>query len=357
MDKELRIKVLEDRLKLFKSFVHHSVKGVRCPGCGNFVPESCRNGDNFICPYPGCMASCKNGEVMSHPATAVAMPAFQLNSPPGAGSSDGGSFDREGDRNWAYCDDKGTPYDSITKEEDQKTKFRIIHEIIESQKKVNGCTRKLPSKGCMYDAFLSVLRSYPVEMIRYICVGGQNGGDFYIQSVIFQEFIKNMAAKLPIIYYSSGDEINISSLHDERLHIFNGVRQFTNYIDSELIVKKRLDTKATGDEFITDDEDTFIGSIISVIDEFGNDITTEVDSYNFMLLKLKPCAKVVPGSSVTVKFNSIQPSYTLGAMIHLQRIKKKIKESSAKKIASFYNTINLGKNVTTNSDTKDNEGD
>lgn len=348
MDTNLRIRVLEDKLKLFKSFVRHSVKGVKCPSCGNFVPESCKIENKFTCPYPGCGANCNEASPLLHPSCSVAVPSFHLDSPRTV--SDGQSDHSGASIKVEYCDGGDTPYDAISKEEDQKIKFRIIHETIESQKKVNGTTRKMPSKQCMYDAFLSVLRSYPVEMIRYICVGGQNGGDFYIQSAIFQEFIKNMSAKLPIIYYSNGDEINIKSLHDERLHIYTGTRQFQNFIDGDLIVRRRSDLKLDSDTYIKDEEECFIGTINSVLDEVGKNITGEIDSYSFTQLKFKPGSKVIAGSSVTVNYNSIQPSYTLGSMIHLQRIKRRIKESSAKKIASFYNTIGLS---TTSSNKKE----
>ena len=41
---------------------------------------------------------------------------------------------------------------------------------------------------------------------------------------------------------------------------------------------------------------------------------------------------VKPGTDVVVKYYSIFPSYTMGSMIHLQRIKRKLSDSINKKL-------------------------
>lgn len=320
----------EHRL-LYRAFSKHSTKGVKCPKCSKFVPNSLKNDNILNCPYPGCHADCLSAEEIKHPASVINRSFVSINNIIKSNNSNGetGSF-KPKEFSEQYCDSKSNACDVLVNEQEFSNKFETIKDIIEMQKKAHGYARKLPTKASMYEAFANVLQAYPQDMINYLTIGGQNS-DISIQATIYQEFAKIMQSKLPIKMYLKGNLIYIDNPLDERLHLFSGIREFVNFIDHNSIIKKRKGSVCSGNDKIEDVNDSFIGQIISVTDINGDNLTSFVDYYNFTSIRFKFNEKVKPGTDVIVKYYSILPNYTLGSMIHLQRIKKKISDSVNRK--------------------------
>ena len=335
MDAIQRIKLLEDRLTLLKTFSKHSAKGVRCPKCDKFVPLSAKTESSFICPYPGCDGDCNSSPEMRHPVSFVNRNYISMNklinNDKKKEFSLKSSIANQKEYSEKFCDTNDNAYEQLAKNEDFAKKFTLLKDIILAQKKANGFTRKIPIKACMFDAFLNTLEAYPDEMINYLTSGGQLG-NVCIQSILFQEFASLINDILPLTVYSKGDEIYIDNPLDERLHLYNGIREFNSFIDANLQIKKRMQNKIVNDVSVPDNEDSFLGMLVSVKDTNGNDLINYVDAHTFTSIKMLNCEEAIPGTDVFVKYYSIQASYTLGSMIHLQRIKRKIKDSIIRKL-------------------------
>jgi len=326
MDSNEKIKLLEDKLDLLKAFSKHSFKGFKCSECNRFIPNSY---EGIKCPYPSCkeVFDIEVKIEKKHPVTFGKRRFVYINNVINKnGTGDQKEFSEK------YCDDGGNAYDLLSQQEEKVNEFTMIRSVISGQKKANGNTRKIPIKASMYDAFEAVLNELPEETTKYLINGGQNG-DVSIQAIIFQTFADIIEAKLPIVVFMKGVQVRIESLLDERLHIFEGKRQFVNFLDHNLIIKKKSQLRINEDgSTVKDNTDHFIGKIISIKDANGEDLKHLVDSYSFSNIKMKNCQSLKAGTDITVEYFSLKPSYTMGSLIHLQRIKKKLSDSIKRKI-------------------------
>ncbi len=323
-------KAIHDKIALLKVFATHSIDGVKCPNCNKFVPNSIKTEFGFDCPYPGCKTHFDNCEPLKHPIVFENRRFISTNQPLVANSSSQKIFASTelGD---LYCDSGANAHALLSNEEEFLEKFTIISQTIDAQKKINISSRKLPNKLTMYEAFKEVLYEYPQEMINYIIIGGRDG-EVAIQSLIFQKFSAIMKHKLPISIFSKGEHVYIDNPLDKRLNLFEGIRQFTNFIDHNLILKKKDRYSVQPGGLIEDSSKHFIGKLISIEDMHGNNLIDCIDYYNFISIKFEYTDKIKVGDDVIAKYYSILPSYTIGSMVHMQRIKKRIKDSVHKKL-------------------------
>jgi ribosomal protein L32 len=324
-----KLDYLEKKLYFIKTFSKHSKTGVRCPDCKRFVPESCYIGDFLICPYPKCNADCTYAETMKHPVQCIKQNSIDIDFKP--------KFLEGSNYSGLFCSENQNAFIILRNEEDLVNKTKIINSVIEMQKLTQCNLRKMPNKYCMYQAFQNVLEKHTEDMVKYITLGGQREG-VSIQSLIYQEFGRLIEERFPICFFTKGKQVLIDNPLDERLHLYDGMHQFSNYIDQYGVIKKKIQYKLSNETFekIPSKEDSFIAKIISIEDQYGNDLINHIDEYNFSSIKMKNFEKTKPGTILTVKYYSIRPNYTLGSMIYVQRIKKKLMESSNRKL----NTLN-----------------
>ena len=320
-----------DFINFYKSFSEHSLKGVKCPECENFVPISVKTDDSFMCPYPNCHADCSKAIDLKHPASLINRTFVSMNNTmkTSGAAGDFGSFKAQ-EFSEQICGTEKSAIENLINEQEFINDYANIMEIIELQKKTHGFLRAFPNKSSMYESFASILRKHPEEMIKYLTIGGQNA-DISIQAILYQEFAKIMQEKLPLKFYANGNEVNITDPTDEKLHLFSGIREFVNFIDQNSVVKRRPGYKYIENIKTEDSDDSFIAQIIKITNLAGENITQYVDSYNFTSIRFIYNDKVRPGKDVFVKYYSILPNYTLGSLIHLQRIKRKISDSINKK--------------------------
>jgi hypothetical protein len=326
------IEAIKNKIALLTAFYRHSPTGVRCPKCSKFVPNSSKINDVLLCPYYGCNTDCSNAEIMRHPISLLKRTHLSMNIMIGGQKSIFNTMSDGSSRELIerYCTGDDNAFFLLSKEQEYSKKFDIVSKIIWGQKQINGTLRKLPIKLAMYEAFESVLSEFPVEMMDYLTVGGQGG--VAVQPLIFQKFAEIMQNKLPISIFSKGMHIYIDSPMDERLSLYKDLRQFTNYINQNLCIKRRAQYIIKDDELIENKDKHFIGKIISI--KTGNDIDLMpyIDSYNFSTIHMTNDLEIVSGMDVVVKYYSIIPSYTIGSMVHLQRIKKKLADSINKRL-------------------------
>ncbi|MFZ4795842.1 MAG: hypothetical protein ACOYMA_00015 [Bacteroidia bacterium] len=318
-----------DQKILLNAFSKHSLKGVKCPGCSNFVPNSALLNGVLTCPYPGCNTLCNNSEKMQHPFCASNVLTVSMND-----SVNSSIFKNKKEIGDNYCGDNLNACDSLINEQELAKKISIIKEIISLQKKTHAYVRRMPTKACMYDAFNIVLEKYPEDMVAYLTVSKQNY-EISIQALIYQEFAKLMKRQLPIKMFYNGDQIHIDDPLDKSLHLFSGIREFSNFIDHNSTVKRKILYKYENGGKILDNEESFIGEIISVTSAEGKDLSSYIDIYNFTGIRFNFSEESKPGTDVIVKYYSLLPNYTLGSMIHMQRIKKKISDSANKKLGTL----------------------
>jgi len=329
MNKEERIKMIEEKLSLLKAFSKHSMNGIKCPKCLKFVPFSLK-GETFKCPYTNCGADCSDAIETKHPKNISKRYLYSIN------EKYRGNFGSDKEVGENYIGSSKNPFEILSSQESFKNSYDIILKTIVMQKKTNGGTKKMPNKIAMYEAFEDVLLKYPQEMIDYITIGGQNGS-LAIQPIIYQHFSDRLLKKLPLSFFAKGTRVYIDDPIDTRLYLFEGVRQFTNFLDHNLVLKKKNQYSIIDGDVVENKSNHFIGKLISTTNIHGKDLSNHIDSCNFISLKMKSDSVMVAGQDIVVRYYSINPSYTMGSMIHMQRIKKKISESVKRKLD------NLGK--------------
>jgi len=292
MDSIERIKQLENKLTLLKAFVKHSLKGFKCSECDRFIPNSY---EGYNCPYPKCKKIFNKTRIKKkHPTTSSRRQFVYINNTINKYSDDQKEFSEK------YCDGGDNAYDLLLSKQENMESIKIITDVIANQKKANRNARKIPIKEYMYDAFDMVLKEFPDEMKEYLINGGQNK-DVSIQAIIFQMFVDVVESKLPIVVFIKGIQIKVEDLLDDNLNI--------------------------------DKSSHFIGKIISIKDSNNNDLSELIDSYSFSNIKMNNSELLKPGMDITVEYYSLRPSYTMGSLIHLQRLKKKITDSVNRKIS------------------------
>lgn len=318
-----RINSLKIKLEFLKVFSNHTLKGFKCNKCKKFVPNSYK-GDE--CPYIKCKNILDRSNILEkkHPVTFNKRHFVYIQNPISK-HNDGKEFSEK------YCASGLNACDLLLNEEERINELSTILSVIKGQKKANSNNRKIPIKSCMYDAFEETVKEYPDEMSKYLIKGGQIS-DIAIQAIIFQNFVDVVEKRLPIILFIKGVQIKINDIMDERLRIFEGRRRFTNFMDHNCIIKRKSQIRIQDGKSIKDESDHFIGKIITINDSCGCDLKHLIDNYSFSAIKMKSDKTLKPATDVIVDYYSLHPSYTMGAMIQMQRIKKKLFDSINKKL-------------------------
>lgn len=313
------------KIDFYNKLYKHSASGVCCPICKKFVPKSLYTNGFYCCPYEDCKYVFREANKMKHPSVFVYDKTISLQKQNSDNRSvaDTISIDDE------YADSL------LIKEQSFERKFGIIKSIIETQQRILENTKKIPIKDCMYKAFMDTLMQYPEDMSDYI-IYGKNISEIPIQSAIFQNFITRLEQLLPLTVYVKGDEININYITDPALNSLIEEKSFVNFVDNNYSVRIRIDKQIEEDIEIQDTvNDAFIGKLIKITTAVGDDkidLMPYVLNYNFRTIIFKNCKEIQKGMDVYVRYYSVYPSYSAGAMTYVQRVKKKISDSVIKRL-------------------------
>lgn len=312
-------------LRTHKAFALHSRRGYRCPepDCSRFIPESFNGKFGIECPYTNCVFFGPVGtlELMCHPSALTHRQMISLNQPL-KNSNDSGSSGSVSLQDMFEAE-LVSPDDKISISQSFQREFSTMMSVIESQiasvKRMNGKNTR-QQKLLMYEAFKAVCYQYSEEMVSYLCHRRQSS-DVRIQPTIFQEYICQIENALPFTIDRRGERMDIMSISDPYLGLFQGISTFDATVDDNgKIPNNTIETYAGGRKFKMYGP-CFIGKLISVVNKAtGENLNSSIKSYSFIDLE----TGIVPGTEVKVTHYRILPHYEMGNMVFLQRIRKQI---------------------------------
>lgn len=320
---------LSQRMRLHRAFAIHSRHGFKCLDCKRFIPENLVQGDVVACPYLRCSYFGETEElaVMAHPAGQVMRQTISLDATkePRGGSSLG---DSSGTRTLGDLipDDCIMPEEKIAITQQFEREHKVLTMVIDQQ---IAMVRRMNASGTfmqklmMYEAFRRMLHGSPEEMVSYLVHQKQNR-EFPIQSRIFQEYLRCMEEVLPFSLEKHGEKIDVISINDPVLDIFDGKSEFDAIISESMSIPNNTVETYTGLREFKDHGNCLIGKLLDIQDKStGDSLMSKVTMYSFVNIFLKD---VDPGTEVTVTHYRIPAHYEMKSMVYLQRIRKHIVE-------------------------------
>jgi hypothetical protein len=322
------INIFESRLKLHKVFSLHSKRGYKCTDCMRFIPESANGTYGVSCPYNDCLffGSVSNLELMFHPVTLTRSQTTSLQISVGKNLQNSGNYAELQD---IIACESMDPTISIEINQNYEYELDVILQVIEDQKSFinrTSSTYTKMQKLIMYEAYESMLKQFPEEMISYLAHRKQVS-HFPIQAKIFQEYVKIIENALPFDIVQGNKIIPITSLTDENLKLFTGISEFEAIVDCNYQIPNKTTETYTGSNKFKFYGKCFIGSVIDVIDMKTNEsIKNNILNYAFSHINMIP-GSIPVGSRVFVKHFRIPSHYEIGSLTFLQRIRRNIVDS------------------------------
>ena len=313
----------EAAFKMHRVFSIHSRTGYRCPECVRFIPESINGFFGIACPYNNCgfFGEVADIDKMAHPVGLTMKNNISLQTKAG----EDGSLEIQD-----LFESGGINSDvEIEIRQSIINDMNILTSVISDQ--VNGVKRTNSSstmmqKLLMYEAYQRMIKKYPEDMISYLVHQKQNA-DFPLQARVFQEYSHLMEDSLPYEIRNGKDIYDVVSLTDPNIQLFSGISEFDATIRHDYTIPNNTTETYTGGREFKCYGPCFIGMLIDIYDiEREISIKNHVDNYSFVQIKMKRL--VSPGTRVKVKHFRIIPHYEMGSLVYLQRIRKKIVDST-----------------------------
>ena len=318
---------------LHSAFALHSRIGFLCPECQNFIPRSLEKNGQLICPFPNCCFAGQSKLLLrtTHPMTTLLRSIYSYNI--SLSSNDETKKAEKSllktsssllDINSSFSEDSFFLKDITQKE------FELLKNTIQSAmsfvERQNLPTTKV-QKILFYQAFWNLTQEYPEEMISYL-VHNNTKSDFPLQARIFQKFLEYLENFLPYSFSTSAGKQEIYSLFDSRLGLFEGESSFQAIVQQDHSIQN-LTSERYLSQNLKDYGPYFLGKIVELKDENGKNLLPEIKNYSFVKIQLSN--NVLPGTNVFVRHYRLVPHYTMGVLIHLQKIRKHLGEILAKK--------------------------
>ena len=340
---------LRARLRLHRIFSLHSRKGYRCPDCERFIPESYLQRYGVTCPYPDCcfFGTTSELESMSHPMGLNDFVTSSLNSSPRFDNGDGAGSQSTNSAFQDFLHSTDINADiKLEVTQNCEKELSVLNEVIDAQIEQvirNEGEKRSIQKLLMYEAYKNLVKSYPDDMIAYL-VHQKHFSGLPIQSRIFQEYVRLIENALPFTITRSNKNYEICSLMDQNLHLFLGLSEFESVVKSDRTIANNTIETYTGSRKLKFFGPCFIGLLVDVSNrETGQSLLSLVENYTFMQIILSN--KVQTGTSVNVKHFRIPSHYEMGALVYLQRIRRKLVDSIYFKLHGKKREIGLdGKN-------------
>lgn len=313
-DCEVELKSTQDpkMVLLFKTFFKHNKNGYHCEDCDRFIPHPIDDAPVVSCPYLDCLfvgqwASLKR---MHHPSSQSKVEAITLDS--------GTKFSCAN----SIADDKPLSDSQFENQETLMSHVKMLHEIIDSQKNnvpYSSSEATIKHKFLCYEAFSSILKKFPEEMVDYLLNKSRSGG---FQSKIFQEYISLLEKSLPYSFKKNNKHYLVNSLLDENLSLFGGISEFNTLVSEKLEIKNNTQEYYIGGRKGAVAEACYIGKLLGVHDKVTKvSLMDDVVEYSFSKIKMK---NIVPGTEVIVTHLRVPPHYQMGGMVYVNRVRKKI---------------------------------
>lgn len=268
--------------QLYGTFKSHLKSGVKCPECQRFIPKSYVS--ETVCPYPDC---CFVGETillkrMLHPT-----------------STDGNL----------------TPDIVQNKSKDFIRINDVLNEMIHTLSyKKNNLTTKHKIFACQ--AIQNLLEEDSIGVSNYLLRQSRSGG---MQHRLFQEYVNIVENSFPILFREKKSIKSITSLLDVQLNIFSGLSIFDGVINN-LIIRNETKEFYIGGRKASYSQPYYLGKVLNITDENNNSLMDKVVEYSFSKIIMRD----VESQKVKVSHLSIIPHYQMGAMSHINRIRKEV---------------------------------
>ena len=273
--KELNHKNLsEEYIRIYKHYQFHSLYGQFCKGCNRLLFLN----KEYICPFPDCNF----------------INSFEENKK-----------------------NKNPQEEYIFNKE--KNNSNLLDSIIEIENSLiyHSYSDTLIQKKAIVQAIKNIYTYNPNFLIDSIVLNKHNN----FLSIVFQQFISILESQMPITYLKNKKLYKINSILDKSFHIFEGEAAFNSIVTSDNFISNETNNIYTGSRKGTYNRPYFLGKIISITKEDGKNISYEWYDFNKI--------KIVEGhahTSVCVKHLQIPSHYNMGALLHINNIKKQLKE-------------------------------
>ncbi len=265
--------------ELFNIFSLHSKKGFHCPECQRFLPQV--NSTQITCPYLDCSFS--------------------------------GSLE----------DLKRAHHPSLRNKE-----LKPVVILTPRNSLINNCIQSLLikleftksdvtyyHKLATLQAFRNISEKYS-NFSDYLLNNSRSGG---FQHKLFQEYSKILESFLPFNIKKYNKSIQIESLLDINLNIFNGISTFETQINSNKIRNETREYYIGGRlGFYT--QPYYIGKLLEIVDSNNNSLLPMVQEYSFNYIKLNHKINDI----IKVTHLRIIPHYQMGGMVYINRLRKEI---------------------------------
>lgn len=267
-------KLSEEYIRVYKHYEFHSMYGQKCVGCDRLIFIN----KESICPFPDCLT----------------INLFQDN-----------KKNKNPQEEYFDCEEK------INK--------NLLDSIIQVENNLiyHSYTSTLIQKTAIIQAIKNIYTYDSNFLIDSIILNKHNN----FLSVVFQKFINILEAQMPITYYKNKKIYKINSILDESFHIFEGEAIFNSIITDDNLIYNQTCNIYTGSRKGSYNKPYFLGKILSITKEDGSDIDYEWHDFNKI--------KIADGharTQVCVKHLQIPSHYSMGALLHINNIKKELKE-------------------------------
>ena len=192
-----------------------------------------------------------------------------------------------------------------------------INNIIDSELNAIAWDNKytVPCKTCALQSIKNILNRYPIDMSRYLIFNSRAGG---FQNKLFHEFVKLMEDKLPFFIEKNKETHLINSIQDPILNIFCGKTTFEGVVYDNIIKNNTKEIYIGGRKsyYI---KPYYMGKILSIKDEYNNDLIKKIKSYSFEKIITK---QLNDNLKVEVTHLMTFPHYQMGALLYINRARK-----------------------------------
>lgn len=305
---------LSSKIELRKIFSQHSKKGVRCPDCKKWIPDSAFDNGIFPCPYTCGFIGFKSEYLPgSHPVALKNRDIKSLNEEI--------SSDKSSSLEKFLSSSSITEQEEFILNEDLEQQFLLIKEVLEQQQKIlhhTATSATIIQKKLMYQAFINLLEKLPYEMTMYL--GYQkNVSKSPLQCQIFQEYADLMLDYLPFNIVKGKNSYEILDPCDPRLSLFLGISTYQSTVRDDGSIPNQTLENYIGGKQVKDYGPCFIGKLISFQSQ-GEDILDSIEYYTFNEIK----TNLQPGTPVEVKHFRIASHYEMHSLVFLQRIRRAV---------------------------------
>lgn len=197
--------------------------------------------------------------------------------------------------------------------------FNHISSVIEEQINILSFSKTnftLNSKKAALNSYLNVYRKNP-QLIFNSLVGRKRSGG--LQNILFKEFVSEIEASLPFLIFKNKKRLLVSDLMSPVLNIFDGISKFSSTINDKLKIKNETKEFYIGGRLGAIAQPYYIGRIISITDDKGIDLISNVEDYTFNFIKMKSLSV---GQMVNVIHYRTYPHYQMGAMTYINRARQ-----------------------------------